>query len=114
MDQHYYRSASNSLLTRTADRTPKTFALQGDPSRPTRYPSSKRSPYVAFPAGRDVTWNDLAHSWRVVSPNRDIEKNSITFEIPYFIEKSPNLSPSLSPRSGSQTWLLFVISYLPL
>ncbi|GBN45190.1 hypothetical protein AVEN_214151-1, partial [Araneus ventricosus] len=44
------------------------------PSRPTRYPSSKRSPYVAFPAGRDVTWNDLAHSWRVVSPNRDIEK----------------------------------------
>ncbi|GBM66237.1 hypothetical protein AVEN_244487-1 [Araneus ventricosus] len=35
MDQHYYRSASNSLLARTAERTPKTFALQGDPSRPT-------------------------------------------------------------------------------
>ncbi|GBM73125.1 hypothetical protein AVEN_13476-1, partial [Araneus ventricosus] len=32
MDQRYYRSASNSLLARTADRTPKTFALQGDPS----------------------------------------------------------------------------------
>ncbi|GBN59027.1 hypothetical protein AVEN_96872-1 [Araneus ventricosus] len=27
-----------------------------------------------FPAGRDVTWNDLAHSWRIFSPNRDIEK----------------------------------------
>ncbi|GBO16081.1 hypothetical protein AVEN_265049-1 [Araneus ventricosus] len=27
-------------------------------------------------AGRDVTWNDLAHSWRFFSPNRDIEKIS--------------------------------------
>ncbi|GBM99743.1 hypothetical protein AVEN_102668-1, partial [Araneus ventricosus] len=35
MDQHYYHSASNSLPARTADRTPKTFALQGDPSRST-------------------------------------------------------------------------------
>ncbi|GBN69807.1 hypothetical protein AVEN_209553-1 [Araneus ventricosus] len=62
MDQHSYRSESNSLLARTADRTPKTFALQGDPSRPTLTPSSKRSPYIVSPAGRDVTWNDLAHS----------------------------------------------------
>ncbi|GBN06331.1 hypothetical protein AVEN_1247-1 [Araneus ventricosus] len=62
MDQHYYRSESNSLPARTVDRTPKTFALQGDPSRPTLTPSSKRSPYVASPAGRDVTWNDLVHS----------------------------------------------------
>ncbi|GBM40929.1 hypothetical protein AVEN_161575-1 [Araneus ventricosus] len=62
MDQHYYRSASNSLLARTADRTPKTFALQGDPSRLTFPPSSKRSPYIVSPAGRDVTWNDLVHS----------------------------------------------------
>ncbi|GBO06360.1 hypothetical protein AVEN_40273-1 [Araneus ventricosus] len=35
MDQHSYRSASNSLLDRTADRTQETFALQGDPSRTT-------------------------------------------------------------------------------
>ncbi|GBN53538.1 hypothetical protein AVEN_35366-1 [Araneus ventricosus] len=35
-----------SFLARTADRTPKTFALQGDPSRSTHTPSSKRSPYV--------------------------------------------------------------------
>ncbi|GBO44831.1 hypothetical protein AVEN_132409-1, partial [Araneus ventricosus] len=38
-----------SLLARTADRTPKTFALQGDPSRSTTSPSSKRSPYIVFP-----------------------------------------------------------------
>ncbi|GBM99530.1 hypothetical protein AVEN_85294-1 [Araneus ventricosus] len=74
MDQHSYRSESNSLLARTADRTPKTFPLQGDPSRPTLTPSSKRSPYIVSPEGRDVTWNDLAHSWRIFSPNRDIEK----------------------------------------
>ncbi|GBM53155.1 hypothetical protein AVEN_90406-1 [Araneus ventricosus] len=36
MDQRSYHSASSSLLARTADRTPKTFALQGDPSRSTR------------------------------------------------------------------------------
>ncbi|GBL85384.1 hypothetical protein AVEN_34580-1 [Araneus ventricosus] len=46
MDQLYYRSASNSLLAPTTDRTPKTFALQGDPSRSTFRPSSKRSPYI--------------------------------------------------------------------
>ncbi|GBM04063.1 hypothetical protein AVEN_247936-1 [Araneus ventricosus] len=62
MDQDYYRSASNSLQARTADRTPKMFALQGDPSRPTHSPSSKRSSYIVFPASRDVAWNDLAHS----------------------------------------------------
>ncbi|GBM36076.1 hypothetical protein AVEN_221239-1 [Araneus ventricosus] len=62
MDQHYYRLASNGLLARTADRTPKTFELQGDPSRSTHPPSSKRSPYIVYPAGRDITWNDLVHS----------------------------------------------------
>ncbi|GBM43565.1 hypothetical protein AVEN_196747-1, partial [Araneus ventricosus] len=71
---HYYCLASNSLLARTADRTPKTFALQGDPSRPAHTPSSKRSPYIVSPAGRYVTWNDLAHSWHIFSPNRDMEK----------------------------------------
>ncbi|GBO24807.1 hypothetical protein AVEN_180117-1 [Araneus ventricosus] len=49
MGQHYYRSASNNLLARTADRTPKTFALQGDPSRSTFPPSSKRSSYIVPP-----------------------------------------------------------------
>ncbi|GBL73061.1 hypothetical protein AVEN_24471-1, partial [Araneus ventricosus] len=46
IDQHYYISASNSLLASTADRTPKTFALQGDPSQSTLPPSSKRSLYI--------------------------------------------------------------------
>ncbi|GBN77141.1 hypothetical protein AVEN_99231-1 [Araneus ventricosus] len=89
-----HRSASNSLLARTADRTPKTFALQGDPSRPTHYPSSKRSPYIVFPAGRDVTWNDLAHSWRIFSPNRDIEKIPAPLRSYISLPKSPNLSAS--------------------
>ncbi|GBN91356.1 hypothetical protein AVEN_227046-1 [Araneus ventricosus] len=62
MCQHYYRSTSNSLPARTADRPPKTFALQGDPSRSILPPSSKRSPYIVPPARRDVTWNDLVHS----------------------------------------------------
>ncbi|GBN55804.1 hypothetical protein AVEN_270986-1 [Araneus ventricosus] len=110
MDQHNYRSASNSLLARTADRTSKTFALQGDPSRSTHTPSSKRSPYIVYPAGRDVTWNDLAHSWRIFSPNRDIEK----IPAPLRSHISSPKSPSLSPRSGVQTGLLSVISYLPL
>ncbi|GBO18430.1 hypothetical protein AVEN_40439-1, partial [Araneus ventricosus] len=36
VDKHtQYRSASNRLLAGTADRTPKTFAVQGDPSRST-------------------------------------------------------------------------------
>ncbi|GBO14207.1 hypothetical protein AVEN_186427-1 [Araneus ventricosus] len=103
MDQHYYPSGSNSLLARTADRTPKMFELQGDPSRLTLTPSSKRSPYVVCPAGRDVTWNDLAHSCRIFSPNKDIKK------IP-----APLRSHISSPRSGVQTWLLPVVSYFPL
>ncbi|GBN08181.1 hypothetical protein AVEN_240418-1 [Araneus ventricosus] len=55
-------------------RTPKTFTLQDDPSRSTLTPLSKRSPYIVSPAGRDGSWNDLAHSWRIFSPNGDIEK----------------------------------------
>ncbi|GBN07486.1 hypothetical protein AVEN_161194-1 [Araneus ventricosus] len=96
-----------SFLDSTAGRTPKTFALQGDPSRSRHPPSSKRSPYIVFPAVRDVTWNDLAHSWRIFSPNRDIEK------IPASL-RSHISSPRWSPRLGVQTWLLSVISYLPL
>ncbi|GBO41283.1 hypothetical protein AVEN_236847-1 [Araneus ventricosus] len=96
------RSASNSLLARTADRTPKTFALQGDPSRPTHPPSSKHSPYIVFPAGRDVTWNYLAHSWRIFSPNRDIEKIPAPLRFHVSSLKSPNLSPSRQLRRQSQ------------
>ncbi|GBN17098.1 hypothetical protein AVEN_4693-1 [Araneus ventricosus] len=99
MDQRPYRSASNSLPARTADRTPKTFVLQGDPSRTTHTSSSKRSPYIVSPAGRDVTWNDLAHSWRIFSPNRDIEK----IPAPLRSHISSPKSPNFSPRSGVQT-----------
>ncbi|GBL72189.1 hypothetical protein AVEN_115173-1 [Araneus ventricosus] len=104
MDQHSYRSASNSLLARTADKhTLKTFALQGDPSRPTLTPSSKHSPYIV-PPGRPWRHMKLSSAFkRIFSPNRNIEK------IP-----APLRSHISSPRSGVQTWLLSVISYLPL
>ncbi|GBN39710.1 hypothetical protein AVEN_139283-1 [Araneus ventricosus] len=72
MDQHYFRSASNSLLARTADRKPKTFALQGDPNRSTFPPSSKR----------------------IYSPNRDIEKIPAPLRSHISPPKTPNLSPS--------------------
>ncbi|GBM54212.1 hypothetical protein AVEN_232670-1 [Araneus ventricosus] len=102
MDQHTYRSASNSLLACTADKTPKTFALQGDPSGTTHTPSSKRSPYIVSPAGRDVTRNDLAHSWRIFSPNRDIEKIPAPLRSHISSPMSPKFSSSLSPKSGVQ------------
>ncbi|GBN54654.1 hypothetical protein AVEN_124808-1 [Araneus ventricosus] len=95
MDQHSYRSAPNSLIARTADRTPETFALQGDPSRPTHLSSSKCSPYIVSP-GRP--WRHMESSStfeRIFSPNRDIGEDSSTFEIPY--------------RSGVQTWLRHLI-----
>ncbi|GBN21629.1 hypothetical protein AVEN_135096-1 [Araneus ventricosus] len=94
-----YRSASNNLLARTADRTPKTFALQGNPSRPTQPPSSKRSPSTVFLAGCDVTWNDLAHSWRIFSPNRDVEKIPAPLRSHISSPMSPNLLLSFSPKS---------------
>ncbi|GBO39703.1 hypothetical protein AVEN_246484-1, partial [Araneus ventricosus] len=80
-----------SFLARTAGRTPKAFALQGDPSRSRLPPSSKRSPYIVFPAGRDVTWNDLAHSWRIFSPNKDIEKIPAPLRSHISSPKSPSL-----------------------
>ncbi|GBN99928.1 hypothetical protein AVEN_41973-1 [Araneus ventricosus] len=95
-----YRSVSNSLLARTADRIPKTFALQGDPSRPTQPPSSKRSPYIVFPADCDVTWNDLAHSWCIFSPNRDIEKIPVPSRSHISSPKKPNLSQNQGSRLG--------------
>ncbi|GBO05794.1 hypothetical protein AVEN_191220-1 [Araneus ventricosus] len=74
MDQRYYSSASNSLLARTADRTPKTSALQGDPSRSTHTPSSKRSPYIVS-RGRPRRHMESSSAFkRISSANRDIEK----------------------------------------
>ncbi|GBM57287.1 hypothetical protein AVEN_115612-1 [Araneus ventricosus] len=74
MDQRYYSSASNSLLARTADRTPKTFALQGDPSLSTHTPSSKRSPYIVS-RGRTRRHMESSSTFkRISSANRDIEK----------------------------------------
>ncbi|GBO23795.1 hypothetical protein AVEN_141497-1 [Araneus ventricosus] len=110
MDQHSYRSAPNSLLPRTADRTPKTLALQGDPSRSTHPPSSKPSPYIVS-RGRPRRHMESSSTFkRISSANRDIEK----IPVPLRSHISSPKSPSLSPRSGVQTWLLSVFSYLPL
>ncbi|GBN17399.1 hypothetical protein AVEN_61818-1 [Araneus ventricosus] len=106
MDQHtntQYRSASNSLLARTADRTPETFALQGDPSRSAFPPSSKRSPYIVSRSRLLRHMESSSTFKRISSANRDIEK------IPAHLR-----SHISSPRSGIQTWLLSIISYLPL
>ncbi|GBO38526.1 hypothetical protein AVEN_236867-1 [Araneus ventricosus] len=74
LDQRYYRSASNSLQARTADKTSKTFALQGDPSRSTHTPSSKRSPYIVS-RGRPCRHMESSSTFkRISSPNGDIEK----------------------------------------
>ncbi|GBN29882.1 hypothetical protein AVEN_178987-1 [Araneus ventricosus] len=63
-----------SFLARTADGTPKTFALQDDPSRTTHPPSSKRSPYIVFP-GRPSRHMELSSTFkRIFSPNGNIEK----------------------------------------
>ncbi|GBN52595.1 hypothetical protein AVEN_5573-1 [Araneus ventricosus] len=93
MDQRYYSSASNSLLARTADRTPKTFALQGDPSRSSHTPSSKRSPYIVSRGG---PWRHMESSStfeRIFSANRDIEKIPAPLRSHISSPKSPNLSP---------------------
>ncbi|GBO23066.1 hypothetical protein AVEN_57642-1 [Araneus ventricosus] len=93
-----------SFLGRTAGRTPKAFALQGVPSRSRHPPSSKRSPYIVFPAGCGVTWNDLAHSWLIFSPNRHIEKIPAPLRSHISSPKSPNLSPSCQyGRQGQGT-----------
>ncbi|GBN39483.1 hypothetical protein AVEN_56989-1, partial [Araneus ventricosus] len=87
------------LLARTADRTPKTFVLQGDRSQSIHTsPSSKRSPYIVSP-GRP--WRHMESSStikRISSPNRDIEK------IPAPL-RSQISSTNLSPRSGPQNRL---------
>ncbi|GBO28302.1 hypothetical protein AVEN_241363-1 [Araneus ventricosus] len=110
MDQHYYRSASNSLLSHTADRTTKTFALQGDPSRSTFPPSSKRPPYIVS-RGRPWRHRESTSTFERISfANRDIEK----IPAPLRSHISSPKSPNLSPRSGLQMRLLPVNPYLPL
>ncbi|GBN32963.1 hypothetical protein AVEN_112217-1, partial [Araneus ventricosus] len=93
------------LRNRHAAREPQV--ADACPSRSKHPPSSKRCPYIVYLAGRDVTWNDLAHSWPIFSPNRDIEK------IPAPL-RSHISSPNLLSRSGVQTGLMSVFSYLPL
>ncbi|GBM16355.1 hypothetical protein AVEN_179372-1 [Araneus ventricosus] len=90
MDQRYYSSASNSLLARTAERTPKTFALQGDHSRSTHTPSSKRSLYIVSSGRPSRHMESFSTFERISSANRDIEK------IPAHL-RSHILSPKLSP-----------------
>ncbi|GBM89959.1 hypothetical protein AVEN_43399-1 [Araneus ventricosus] len=92
-----YHSASNSLLAHTANRTPKTFALQGDSSRSTFAPSSKRSPYIVFPGMPRRHMETSSTFKRISSPNRDIEK--IPAPLRSHIS-SPRWSPSLSPRTN--------------
>ncbi|GBM94288.1 hypothetical protein AVEN_154621-1 [Araneus ventricosus] len=99
-----HKRSAHQLPSSNFRRTPKTFALQGDPSRTTHTPSSKHSSYIVSPAGRDVTRNDLAHSWRIFSPNRDIEK--IPAPLRSHIS-SPNLSPSPSGKSSFPSAFLF-------
>ncbi|GBN71468.1 hypothetical protein AVEN_15059-1 [Araneus ventricosus] len=107
MDQRCYSSASNNLLARIVERTPKTFALQGDPSRSTHTPSSKHSPYIVS-RGRPLRHMKSSSTFkRISSANRDIEK--IPAPLRFYIS-----SPRWSPRSGVQTWLLSVMSYVPL
>ncbi|GBN61240.1 hypothetical protein AVEN_203077-1 [Araneus ventricosus] len=65
---------TGSLLPRTADRTPKTLALQRDPSRSIFTPSFKRSPYIVSPRR---PWRHMESSStfkRISSPTRDIKK----------------------------------------
>ncbi|GBM52750.1 hypothetical protein AVEN_238723-1 [Araneus ventricosus] len=93
MDQRYYSSRSNSSLTRTADRTPKAFALQGDLSRSTHPPSSKRSPYIVS-RGRPWRHRESSSTFKhISSANREIEKIPAPLRSHISSPKSPNLSP---------------------
>ncbi|GBN13724.1 hypothetical protein AVEN_60067-1 [Araneus ventricosus] len=93
MDQYPSRSASDSILPRTANRTPKTFALQDDPSRSTLLQSSKRFPYIV---SRGRPWRHRESSStckRISSANRDIDKIPAPLRFHISSPKSPNLSP---------------------
>ncbi|GBO12838.1 hypothetical protein AVEN_82548-1 [Araneus ventricosus] len=87
MDQHSYRSASNSLLDRTADRTPKTFALQGDPSRTTH--SFDLVAVLKYSLRQAVTSHGVFLC--IPFPSRNIEKRVAFSGIIYL---SPNFSPN--------------------
>ncbi|GBL93469.1 hypothetical protein AVEN_59671-1 [Araneus ventricosus] len=85
MDQHSYRSASNSLLAHTADRTPKTFALQGDPSRTTH--SSDLGAVLKYSLRQAVTSHGVFSC--IPFPSRNIEKR-VAFSGIYLSPRSPN------------------------
>ncbi|GBN23338.1 hypothetical protein AVEN_148554-1, partial [Araneus ventricosus] len=92
-----YRSASNSLLARTADRTSKIVSKHiRTPRRSTRSKSinihslcDPAHSLYSLPGRRNVIRNHLVHSI-ISSPNRDIEK--IPAPLRFHIS---------SPRSGA-------------
>ncbi|GBM66502.1 hypothetical protein AVEN_23768-1 [Araneus ventricosus] len=96
MDQHSYRSASNSLLARTADGTQETFALQGDPSRTTH--TSDPVAVLKYSLRQAVMSHGVFSC--IPFPSRNIEKRVAFSGIIYLSPRSPNLSPKWSPRSG--------------
>ncbi|GBL85754.1 hypothetical protein AVEN_193198-1 [Araneus ventricosus] len=90
MDQHSYRSASNSLLARTADRTPETFAFQGDPSRTTT--PSDLGAVLKYSLRQAVTSHGVFSC--IPFPSGHIEKRVAFSGIIYLSRRSPNLSPN--------------------
>ncbi|GBN61597.1 hypothetical protein AVEN_255063-1 [Araneus ventricosus] len=55
-----------------------------------------------------TSWNDLTHSWRIASLNRDIEDSS-TFEIHISSPDKPNCHAKVKFQTGAAV----VLSYLP-
>ncbi|GBO32114.1 hypothetical protein AVEN_123307-1 [Araneus ventricosus] len=104
-----YRSASNSLLARTEDRTPKRnskdVCTPSDRSRSTFTDSVNQTHSLYSLLRQAVTSHGIIYIiFKCIScPNRDIEK------IPAPL-RSHISSPSLSPRSGAQAWLLPVLT----
>ncbi|GBN18078.1 hypothetical protein AVEN_217813-1 [Araneus ventricosus] len=96
MEQHSYRSASNSLTARTADRTPQTFALQGDSSRTTT--PSDLSAVLKYSLRQAVTLQVVSSC--IPFPSGNIQKRVAFSGIIYSAPRSPNLSPNL--QNGRQ------------
>ncbi|GBN00228.1 hypothetical protein AVEN_38743-1 [Araneus ventricosus] len=94
MDKRYYHSASNSLLARTTDRTPKTFALQGDII-------SIAAVIQALSHGKPWCHMESSSTFKCISSaNGDIEKIPAPLRSHISLSKSPRWSPSLTPISG--------------
>ncbi|GBM86296.1 hypothetical protein AVEN_207988-1 [Araneus ventricosus] len=86
MDQHSYRSASNGLLACTADRTPETFALQGDPSRTTT--PSDLGAVLKYSLRQAVTSHGVFSC--IPFPSGNIEKRVAFSGIIFLTPRSPN------------------------